>query len=105
MDVQRRGRRPEHNVEHVYKLRRRAWPNQFLQTRHDVRDRLVLSQEVILDLLGLLQHRFGVLVGVLSALVLRGGLNILSHDDDGQQDELQEAADILGQTKWRKLGL
>jgi hypothetical protein len=35
----------------------------------DVRDGLVLGQEVVLDLLGFLQHRFGVLVGVLGPLI------------------------------------
>ena len=40
-----------------------------LEATHDVRNRLVLGEEVFLNLLGLLQYRFGVLVSVLRPFV------------------------------------
>ena len=63
--VYRRGGRPGNSVEHSHKLGLRAGAHQFLESRDNVRYHLVLGEEMLLDLLRFLQHRFGVLVGFL----------------------------------------
>ena len=57
----------------------------------DVGDPLILGLEVELDLLGLLEDRSSVLVGRLGTCIGRCSLDVLAHDDDGEQDELEEA--------------
>src|SRR2546425_7500558 len=50
----------------------------------------VLGQEVMLDLLRLHENRLGVLVRLLGALVGGRRLDVLPHDDDGEQHQLEE---------------
>jgi hypothetical protein len=48
--------------------------HQRFETLEDVRDREVLGEQVLLNLLGLLQHRLGIFVRVFGALV--GGCSV-----------------------------
>jgi hypothetical protein len=51
---------------------------------------LVLVGEMGLDLQRLMQHRFSVLVRRLGTLVGSLRLDVLTHDDDGKQNQLEE---------------
>src|SRR5579862_2092103 len=85
--------------------RRRGRPARRADTRRDrgphgvrvsadrgdqVREHRVLRHQVLLDLQGLVQDRLGVLIGIDRARVGGLGLQVLPHDDDGQEHELEE---------------
>ena len=99
MRIQRHRGRPVHDVEHSYKLGRRGRPHQFLKARDDIGDRLVLGQQVLLNLLRLLQDLFSVLVGILGAFVRGRGLDVLPTMMMGNKTSCKKPLEIRTITK------
>ena len=56
----------------------------------DALDLFVLSLQVLLNLTCFVKNRVGIFVGCLCSFVSSARLNVLSHDDDGKQYQLQE---------------
>ncbi|MDA8287815.1 MAG: hypothetical protein M0014_05040 [Actinomycetota bacterium] len=56
----------------------------------EVLEHLVLGEEVLLELDDLVEHRVGVGVGGLSALVGGGGEHVLADDDHREEHQLEE---------------
>ena len=61
-----------------------------LDVRDDVVEDRVLRLKMLLQLQAFAEDRLGILVGLLGALVRRLSLNVLTDDDDRQQDQLNE---------------
>ena len=58
--------------------------------REDLLDGGILSRQMCLDLLGFFQDSSCIVVCGLSPSISRSGLDVLTHDDDRQQYELEE---------------